>query len=111
MKKITITILLFFTIISFISCDSQSEKEIDSRFFNAYKEIYYAREIISDSLVANDSVQAIIKRNGFTNDEFQEVFFKLGKERPLEFSRILDSIRYITRMEIIELDSTNENTN
>jgi hypothetical protein len=90
LRKLYLLILISACIILVVSCgESNEEKE---RFFKAYKEILVARETISDTASANMETAKIIMNNGFTKNEFKDMFISLSKNRE-EFVRVIDSLR------------------
>ncbi len=86
MKKIIILLLVLFA----VSC-SKEDKSTD-KFLNVYKEILIVREQTSDNEVATKQINSILKKNGYTENQFRAEFMELSKDKE-KFLRLLDSIR------------------
>jgi len=96
-------ILIFATLI-ILGCD----KPFDDKFYKTYREILLVRTEITDSLEANKEVLKVLKKNGYTEEEFRKTFFEKARTER-EFIKIIDSLRNSIKSEYKQiLDSNNQ---
>jgi hypothetical protein len=97
-------VVIIFAFLFLSACD----KPFDDKFYKTYREILIVRTEITDSLEANKEVLKALKKNGYTEEEFREIFFeKAQTER--EFIKIIDSLRNSIKSEYKQiLDSNNQ---
>ncbi len=96
-------LISFVLVLSLISCEYNSEKV---RFYNTYRQILNARAETNDSLAANAKVMEILKKNGYTEQQFRRDFFELAAKEK-DFIRTIDSLRNSAKKEYQQIiDST-----
>ncbi|MGE5479332.1 MAG: hypothetical protein ACM3U1_02785 [Chloroflexota bacterium] len=89
-KKVLLTAALAIGVVIVVACaDANRDRE---RFMRIYQEVLIARELHSDSLRAEEEVQKILQKNGFTEQSFREEFIKFAQDKD-DFIRMMDTIR------------------
>ena len=79
----------------------------EERFKETYKEILIAREMISDSLEANEEVNRIREEHGYTEQSFMDEYIYYANKDREKFIAIMDSIREEARLEITKINEDN----
>lgn len=93
-----IKILIVFVVFIFIAC-SNSEDRIN-KFTNIYYEIMVARETYPDTSLGNRKVIEILKKHGYSMNEFQKESMELLMKDRATFTKVIDSVRKRAEMEI-----------
>jgi rubrerythrin len=84
-----ILIILLSLSITLTSCGSSDDKE---KLLNVYKQILIARNSEQDSLKANEAVQKVLKKNGYTELQFRKEIFQMASSEK-DFLPMIDSLR------------------
>lgn len=106
MKTITFYLIFFiFAAFILVGCSNSDNKE---KLLNVYKEVLIAREKFQDSLQANQEVQKVLRKNGYSEIQFRNEIFKLA-ESEKDFLQTIDSLRNYAKFEQKRiLDSLNK---
>jgi hypothetical protein len=96
---ITFSLLMFAGL--FVGC---SEYEIDKdTFIDVYKEILTVREMITDSVEAENAIESIYLKYEITEELFKSDYFFYA-ESEVDFIEILDSVRDRVMSELAEIE-------
>ncbi|MGB9771595.1 MAG: hypothetical protein ACPLX7_06390 [Candidatus Kapaibacteriota bacterium] len=100
MKRI---VFLFLSLlILFIACSKEKYSASERKFMKTYKEILIVRYTLSDSIKANQEVDRILKRNGFTLRDFLDYSWKIRMKDVKKFNEMMDSIKNQAALEVLE---------
>lgn len=97
-KALLLTLFLLFLI---TACSTEDKEK--NKFMDTYMSILIARETFIDSVQANNAVQMVLKKNGYTEKTFFQVW-KQYTANPKEFNNMMDTIRTRAQKELIKLN-------
>lgn len=105
MKTITFYFTFFiFAAFILVGCSNSDNK---AKLLNVYKEILIAREKFQDSIQANQEVQKVLKKNGYSENQFRNEIFRLAQSEK-DFLKTIDSLRnYVKNEQSRILEKTN----
>lgn len=96
-------IVIIFAFLFLTACD----KPFDDKFYKTYREILLVRTEITDSLEANKKVLNVLKKNGYTEEEFRKTFFEKAQTEK-NFIKTIDSLRNSIKSEYKQILDSNK---
>lgn len=89
-KNFVFVVLIALSLI--ISACSEDTNKYE-RYTNTYYQVLIAREIFTDSTVANKEIRKVLAENGYTDKQFAEETYRIFQEDQKTLTTIIDSLR------------------